>query len=165
MRVVATRLQDMVAFPWIAPFQNLNGDAANSPIVHFASGRTVKVNGVPARQSPAIVVHLVNLTGGEDQEFGAGRPPGPVGGCTPDGPGFESRANGVGFAVPQMITFGVGVSGGAYFHKVASWQWRLVFRKRALSTTGEEDRHSRASDQANNSKLHARQSYRDRKKE
>jgi hypothetical protein len=48
MRVIATGLQDMVTFPGIAPFQNLNSDAANTPIIHFASGRTVKVNGVPA---------------------------------------------------------------------------------------------------------------------
>ena len=41
-------------------------------------------------QCPAVVIDLVDLTGGEDYEFRAGRPPGPVSSRAPDRSELES---------------------------------------------------------------------------
>jgi hypothetical protein len=66
VRVIATWCQDMVAFPGIAPFQDLDRNTPNTPIIHFRPRWAIEVDGVPAGQSPAVVVDLVDLTGGQD---------------------------------------------------------------------------------------------------
>lgn len=155
----------MVALPGITPLENLYRDATNAPIVHFRPRGTIEVDRVPAGQSPAVVVDHIGLTGSQDQEFRAGRPPGPVSSRAADHPTLKSRANGAGSAVGQMITLRVRVSSGPHFHELAAWQGRLVFWKRATGATNKEDRQGRADDRANNSKLHACRPYRDLSKE
>src|SRR5580700_11857848 len=106
----------MVAFPRIAPFQNLDRDATHTPIVHLCPRWTVDVDGISAGQGPSIVVDLVDLTGGQDQEFRAGRPSSPIGGRAADGPGSdEGRADGIGFTVAPMIALRIGVGSGSHF--------------------------------------------------
>jgi hypothetical protein len=94
MCVIATGFQDVITLPGIAPFQYLDRDSANTPVIHFSPRGAVEVDGVSSGQSPAVIVDFVDLTGGQDQEFRADRPPGPVGGGAADRPGFESCANG-----------------------------------------------------------------------
>ena len=64
--IIVTRLEYMIAFPRIPPFQDFNSDAADAPGVHFCPGWTIQVDGVPPSQCPTVIVDLVDLTGGED---------------------------------------------------------------------------------------------------
>jgi hypothetical protein len=160
VRIIAPRLEDMVTFPGIPPFQYLDRDVTNTPIIHFRFGWTIEVDRVPAGERPAVIIHLVDLTGSEDQEFCAGRPSGPVRSCAPNGTSFESCANRAGLAVTPMIALRVGVSGGPDFHELAARQRSLVFRKGTSSTTNEENRQCRARGGADKSKLHVCRSYR-----
>ena len=156
VRVFATRSQDMIAFPRIAPLQDLDRNTPNAPIIHFRRRWAIEVDGVPSGQSPAVIVDLIEATGGEDQENGAGWPAGPVGGSTADRAGVQSSASGTGIPVRPMIALRMGVSGSSDYHKLAAWQRILIFWKGAPGTTNEQDRQSRACYQANHSKLHAR---------
>lgn len=163
--IIATRLEYMIAFPWVPPFQDFDSNAANTPVVHFGPGWTIQIDGVPSSQCPTVVVDLVDLTGGEDYEFRTSRPPGPVSSRAPDRSELESRADGTGIAVRTMITFRVRISGSPHFHELAAWQRGLIFRKGAPCATNEENRQRRECDEANNSELHACRSYRDTNKE
>ncbi len=147
--VIATRFEYMIALPRVAPFQDLDSHAANTPVTHFGPGWTIQIDGVPSSQCPTVVVDLVDLTGGEDHESRTGRPPGPVSSRAPDRSVFESRADGTGIAVTPMITFRVSISGSPHFHELAAWQRRLIFRKGAPCATNEDNRQRRECDEAN----------------
>src|SRR5260370_26720244 len=141
----------MIAFPRVTPFQDFDSDAANTPVVHFGPGWTIQIDGVPSGQCPAVIVDLVDLTGGEDYEFRTGRPAGPVSSRAPHRSELESRADRTGIAVRPMITFRVSISGSLHFHELAAWQRRLVVRKGTRVSTNEDDRQRRQCDATNNS--------------
>src|SRR5260370_14801035 len=140
----------MIAFPRVTPFQDFDSDAANTPVVHFGPGWTIKIDGVPSGQCPAVIVDLVDLTGGEDYEFRTGRPAGPVSSRAPHRSELESRADRTGIAVRPMITFRVSISGSPHFHELAAWQRRLVFRKGAPFATNQKNLQPRERHHPNN---------------
>src|SRR6476661_2853436 len=63
MGVVATRFEDMITFPRIAPLQNLDGHPAYAPVVHFRPRGAVEIDGVAAGQGPSVIIDFVDLPG------------------------------------------------------------------------------------------------------
>src|SRR5438445_11811527 len=76
--VVLVRSQELQAFLWIAPFQDLYGFLPCAPGIHFALVRHVKINRVASRKRPAVIFHAVILPRGEQAKDRAGWPARPV---------------------------------------------------------------------------------------
>ena len=75
MGIGATRFQDSVTLPRVAPMKDLDGDAADTPLIHFPAGRAVEINGVASGKIPSVIINYISLAGRQDHEFSSDRPP------------------------------------------------------------------------------------------
>ena len=77
--VVLVRSQELQAFLWIAPFQDLDGFLPCAPGIHFALVRHVKINRIASGKRPAVIFDSVILARGKEPKHRADRPARPVG--------------------------------------------------------------------------------------
>ena len=61
--ILLVPLEETQAFVRIAPLQNLNRFRARAPGIHLVRRSHVKIDRVPARERPAVIVYLVHLPG------------------------------------------------------------------------------------------------------
>lgn len=69
MFVLAPRFKDLATFSQVAPLEDLNGHMADAPGIHGLAAGLIEINGVSAREHPAVVIDHKNLSSFDDTEF------------------------------------------------------------------------------------------------
>ena len=121
----------------IAPLEILDGHPAHAPGVHGGPAGFIQVDCVGARQSPAVVVHLIYLARFLDSENRARRPARPVRGGTADLGVLQGAAQRVAAAVFEMVGLGVGVGGSPHGLKLRAGNGFLELRQGPPGATGD----------------------------
>ena len=124
--MLAAWFEDSPAFIQVAPFENVEGDAAHAPVFHGGVVGFVEIDGVASGQSPAVVIDFIDFARGDDLKNCAHWPARPIGGGTVDGAGAKRGAEGVARTVFAMILFSMRVGSGAYFLDIGAGQGTFV---------------------------------------
>ena len=118
-----------IALPGISPVEDFDGHTAHSPRSHFTLRGFVEIDGINARKGKAVVIHLVDFTGGPNSENSPTGPARPVGGGAVHDAVSQGCSDGCLRPVSEMIALTLRVGGGADFLNCCAVEGRLIARE------------------------------------